>query len=199
MGKTSLYLRSVRGMPARNTTCLRSTQNGKRIWPMCLNVFDAGPLHHLNNLTDHRPRVFWKHQLRGLLMFCLLWDCRVCRLPGPRQENLRSVMCSDPLWKTLLWWKFGTDAAFGVTLLKANVIKSLALFIFSYIHSLTPSLTHSPDTSHILAAALQVPCWTLWPQWSTRQTLSWLPTSSKKQRSLHTWEVPCNLPLPLCF
>ena len=62
------------------------SQNGKRMWPMCLNVLGARLIYHLNDLKYHRPHVSENLSLAGCSYSVCCVAVRVCRLPGPRQE-----------------------------------------------------------------------------------------------------------------
>ena len=69
--------------------------------------------------VHHKPHASGNIGLGGCSFFVCCEIARISRFSRP-EKNLRTIMCSDPLWKTWLCWKFGTDAVFRVTYLKCK-------------------------------------------------------------------------------
>lgn len=135
--------RNVKGMWTRNRT-LKYTEwkRGEKknnLLIMYPSVLIPGPVHY-------RPRASGNIGLGGCSCSVCCGIAQISRLPRP-EKKLRTVLCSDPLWKTWLYWKFGTDAVFRMTCLKckSDCVTWLPLFL--------PPFTSSVNSSHVSAEA----------------------------------------------
>ena len=186
MEKTSLYLRSVRGMTARNKTSL-NFQNGKRMWPMCLSVLGARPIYHLKDLKYHRPHASENTSLAGCSYSVYCMTVRVCRLPGPRQEIFAECYAFRLIMEDIVVfevWDSQRPWCDASQCKSAQVTGSFHFFLHSLHHQALPTLL------------LQLAAVILDAMASAGHKTDPILAPHHQQEET---EVPYNLPLPLCF
>ena len=199
MEKTSLYLRSFRGMTARNKTSL-NFQNGKRMWPMCLSVLGARPIYHLKDLKYHRPHASENTSLAGCSYSVYCMTVRVCRLPGPRQEIFAECYAFRLIMEDIVVfevWDSQRPWCDASQCKSAQVTGSFHFFLHSLHQQALPTLLLQLAAVILDAmASAQLAAVILDAMASAGHKTDPILAPHHQQEET---EVPYNLPLPLCF